>query len=127
MQAACRAQGPLSHGLDTAWSRARRTIVGFDAYPPAPFHLMDLQRYYAEQQRQCRDGDCVPGCQRDNDCFENEYCGADNRCAVGCRNDDSCPNGRICEDRACIVGCRDDAPTSFEVVGEIAHDRRVAL
>ncbi len=57
---------------------------------------------------QCRDGDCVPGCQRDGDCFENEYCGADNRCAVGCRNDDSCPNGRICEDRACVIGCRDD-------------------
>jgi anaerobic magnesium-protoporphyrin IX monomethyl ester cyclase len=30
----------------------RRKVVGFDAYPRAPFETMDLQRYYAEQQRQ---------------------------------------------------------------------------
>jgi len=31
----------------------RRKVVGFDAFPRAPFETMDLQRYYAEQQRQC--------------------------------------------------------------------------
>lgn len=30
----------------------KRKIVGFDQYPRAPFELMDLQRYYAEQKRQ---------------------------------------------------------------------------
>lgn len=30
----------------------KRKIVGFDAYPRAPFQTMDLQRYYAEQRRQ---------------------------------------------------------------------------
>jgi len=31
----------------------RRSVVGFDAFPRAPFETMDLQRYYAEQRRQC--------------------------------------------------------------------------
>lgn len=31
----------------------RRKVVGFDAFPRAPFELLDLQRYYAEQRRQC--------------------------------------------------------------------------
>ena len=31
----------------------RRPVVGFDQFPMAPFGVMDLQRYYAEQRRQC--------------------------------------------------------------------------
>ena len=31
----------------------RRNVVGFDQFPLAPFETMDLQRYYAEQRRQC--------------------------------------------------------------------------
>lgn len=30
----------------------RRNVVGFDAYPRAPFEVMDLKRYFAEQRRQ---------------------------------------------------------------------------
>lgn len=30
----------------------RRKVVGFDAFPRAPFEVMDLQRYFAEQRRQ---------------------------------------------------------------------------
>jgi len=31
----------------------RRPVVGFDQFPKAPFQVLDLQRYYAEQRRQC--------------------------------------------------------------------------
>ncbi len=32
----------------------KRKVVGFDEFPRAPFHeVLDLQRYYAEQRRQC--------------------------------------------------------------------------
>ncbi|MHC5210012.1 MAG: B12-binding domain-containing radical SAM protein [Planctomycetota bacterium] len=30
-----------------------QAIVGFDAFPRTPFEVIDLQRYYAEQRRQC--------------------------------------------------------------------------
>ena len=31
----------------------RREIVGFESFPRTPFETIDLQRYYAEQRRQC--------------------------------------------------------------------------
>ena len=31
----------------------RQPVVGFDEFPRAPFETIDLQRYYAEQKRQC--------------------------------------------------------------------------
>ncbi|MGQ0551993.1 MAG: B12-binding domain-containing radical SAM protein [Planctomycetota bacterium] len=31
----------------------RQPVVGFEEYPRAPFEVIDLQRYYAEQRRQC--------------------------------------------------------------------------
>jgi anaerobic magnesium-protoporphyrin IX monomethyl ester cyclase len=34
-------------------STGYRPVVGFDQFPKAPFEVIDLGRYYAEQQRQC--------------------------------------------------------------------------